>query len=526
MKEHHKKVGNALKINSKQILSQTADIQKILRKFALQTAVKLKILYKHILKSFLKTFVLTFFICIFVLILQFLWLEIDELAGKGLELDIIVKLLFHTSVTFVPTAFPLAILMSSLMTFGNLGEYYELVAVKSGGISLWQVMKPLFILCIVFSVTAFVFSNDLLPVATLKAKSLLHDVRQKKLAFDIKEGIFYHDIDDYVIRAEKKSPDGNSIYNIKIYDHKKKRGNTSVIVADSGRITLSKSSKKIIFKLYNGCNYTDLVDAEDYKSKTQFERMTFDEQILKFDIADFDLTRTREDLFKSHYSMLNISQLSHSIDSLEKRYDKRKSTYEESFTRRFNNLLAARSTGKEPPTWSDTNTKLVTELKFPIMTSFPENEHSSIIIQANSLCINTMDNISFNKRDFKSQQSNIKRYQQVEHKKFTLSIACLLFFFIGAPLGAIIRKGGLGFPIVISVLFFVFYYVISISLERVAIAGGTTMIIGVWTSSIILLPIGIFLTYKAGNDAPLFDEDNWSRTTNTISHLFAIKRKS
>lgn len=478
------------------------------------------------MKSFLGTFVLTFCICVFILLLQFLWVYIDELAGKGLEIDVIVKLLFHTSVTFVPTAFPLAILMSSLMTFGNLGEYYELVAMKSGGISLWKIMKPLVVLCVIFSVTAFIFSNDLLPVATLKSKSLLHDVRQKKLAFDIKEGIFYKDIDNYVIRADKKSADGNTIYNVKIYDHSKKKGNTDVIVADSGLITLSKSSKKIIFRLYNGYNYIDLVDADDYKTKNQFERMHFEEQLLKFDIADFDLTRTQEDLFKSHYSMLNIAQLHHAIDSLEERRDKRIETYEENLPRRFNNLETLKVNSKERTSKPQPSSNVITELSWPIMSSFPKKEQNSVINQANTLCINTLDHITFNKKDFDSQNSNIKRYQQVEHKKFTLSIACLLFFFIGAPLGAIIRKGGLGMPIVVSVLFFVLYYVVSISLERVAIAGGCNIFVGVWTSSIILLPIGIFLTQKATTDAPLFDEDNWSRISFRIRQIFAKKRKS
>jgi len=256
-------------------------------------------------------------VALFILLLQFLWKYIDDLVGKGLEWYIIAKLMFYASSTFVPLALPLAVLLSSLMTFGNMGEHYELVAMKAAGISLRKAMKPLIILSMIISIAAFLFSNYVLPVANLKFGSLLYDVRQQKLAFNINEGIYYHGLEGFVIRVGKKAKDNKTIYDVKIYNHSKNQGNLMVTTAESGTMQLSPNQKNLIFTLYNGYRYNEIINVSRYRINRPFESLKFNKQVLNFDLAQFQLNRTNEDLFKSHYSMLNIRQLNNSIDSFK-----------------------------------------------------------------------------------------------------------------------------------------------------------------------------------------------------------------
>ena len=245
----------------------------------------MKKLYQYIIKSFLGTFVLTFFIVVFIWVMQFVWLYVDDLVGKGLEIKIIAELLFYTSITAIPMSLPLALLLALLMCFGNLGEHYELVAMKASGISMWRAMRPLLYFSLVLSVLAFFISNSLIPIATLKWRTLLTDVQRQKLAFNIKEGVFYKDIEGYVIYVERKGKDGSSIYGVKIYDHNDHNGNTKIISADSGMMTMSPNQRNIIFTLYNGHNYTDITTSDNYKETRPFERMSFKQEQLKFSLA-------------------------------------------------------------------------------------------------------------------------------------------------------------------------------------------------------------------------------------------------
>lgn len=460
----------------------------------------MKKLYKLILKSFLGSFVFTFFIVIFVLLMQFLWVYVDDLVGKGLSFKIIMELFFHASVTFVPMALPLAILLASIMSFGDLGEHYELVAIKASGISVWTAMRPLFIFSVMLSGLAFIFSNSINPVATLKFKTLLFDVRRQKLAFDIKEGVFYKDIEDYVIYVDKKGEDGSTIYGVKIYDHTDHQGNNKIMVADSGVMSLSPNQRSIIFTLYNGCNYTeDNSNKENYKVKRPFERMSFREEQIKFSLASFDLTRSSEDIYKSYQAMMNIHQLSTALDSLERHYDTRQEDFSRGFERRLANYVAI---GSSPLTVSssDTNSQLSTtncQLEWPLIEHLDPAVRTRVLEIASGTARTAKDNVAFNKQDLEAQHLNINRHKKEWHKKFTLSFACIIFFLIGAPLGTIIRKGGLGLPVVVSVLFFVIYYIISTVAERTAEYGDLNMFLGVWLSSLIILPVGLFLTIKA-----------------------------
>lgn len=412
-------------------------------------------------------------------------------------------------------ALPLAILLSSLMCFGNLGEFYELVAMKASGISTWKVMRPLFIFSIVMSLVAFIFSNNVLPVATLKSKVLLRDVRKQKMSFDIPEGMFYKGIDGYSIRVGKKGADGNSLYDVIIYDHSEYKGNTKVTTADSATIALSPSQKEIVFTLYNGFNYNDLIDDKDYKVRRQFEKMSFQKQYISFDISDFDMQESDESSVKGHQSLLNISQLNIAIDSLQNNNIDKRNSYKESFKNRFQHLKTKELTKKKE--FAESEIDSLTTFKWPLLENFGENEQKSIINMALTSSKSHSDNISININDFERQDTNIRKHQQVMHEKFSLSIACLLFFFIGAPLGAIIRKGGLGLPIVVSVIFFVIYYIITITSQRIAIAGDIPVFLGVWLSSIILLPIGIFLTIKATTDSAILDRESWKKALGFFS---------
>ena len=466
------------------------------------------------MKSFIGTFIFTFFIAVFILLMQFLWTYLDDLVGKGLGFDVLGKLIFYTAITFVPMAMPLAILLSSLMCFGNLGEFYELVAMKASGISVWKIMRPLLIFSIAMSITAFVFSNNVLPVATLKSKTLLRDVRKQKMSFDIPEGMFYKGIDGYTIRAGKKGADGSTLYDMMIYDHTAYKGNVKVTIADSATIALAPSQKEVVFTLYHGYNYNEVIDDKEYKARRPFEKMKFDKQYVSFDISDFDMTQSDGSALKGHQSMLNINQLIVAIDSLEQSSVERHISYKNSFKNRLQHLSSKDIISNTRNKKVDIDT--ITVFKWPLLDNFGENEKKSIINMSISATKNQIDNIDLNIRDFERQETNIRKHQQVMHEKFSLSIACLLFFFIGAPLGAIIRKGGLGLPIVISVVFFVIYYIITITSQRIAVAGDMPIFLGVWLSSIIILPIGIFLTIKATTDSALLDRDSWKKTFRKI----------
>lgn len=457
----------------------------------------MKKLYKLILKSFLGSFVFTFFIVIFVLLMQFLWVYVDDLVGKGLSLKILMELFFHASITFVPMALPLAILLASIMSFGDLGEHYELVAIKAAGISIWTAMRPLFIFSIMLSGLAFIFSNSINPVAMLKFKTLLFDVRRQKLAFDIKEGVFYKDIENYVIYVDKKGKDGSTIYGVKIYDHTDRDGNSKIMVADSGMMSLSPNQRSIIFTLYNGHNYTeDRSDKQTFKFNRPFERMSFREEQIKFSLASFDLTRSNEDMYKSYQAMMNIQQLTTALDSLERNFDNKQQKFTQGFAQRLGNYekvkgetLGVRS-DFPPSTPSST-------LTWPLIAHLNPNDRTRVLEMATGTARTAKENVAFNNQDLGAHRLNIKKHKKELHKKFTLSFACIIFFLIGAPLGTIIRKGGLGLPVVVSVLFFVIYYIISTVAERMAEFGDLNMFLGVWLSSIVILPIGLFLTFKA-----------------------------
>ncbi len=479
----------------------------------------MKKLHKLVLQSYIGPFFVTFFIALFILLMQFLWKYIDDLVGKGLEWYVIGELLFYSSATFVPLALPLAVLLSSIMTMGKMGEHYELVAFKSAGISLRRIMWPMVMISFVLVLAAFFFSNNVLPVANLKSLSLLYDVRQHRPAFNITEGIYYHGIDNFVIRVDKKTNGGNTLRGIKIYDHSERRGNVNLTLAEWGTMAVTPDQRYLILTLYNGTNYQEAGSGNPRDSDRPFQRLYFDKQVRKFDLSMFELERTDQELFKGNFRMLNLNQLVFFEDSLSTELDKRKDSYIKSYRRRFSLM-------PDPDTLQGS---LISPERFRYvdMDYVRKSPVSELMMLDNAMDI-IRSNRSLSERshqEFRDRQRTLARYQIEFHRKFTLSFACIVLFLIGAPLGAIIRKGGFGLPLVVSVLLFVVFHVISMMGEKMVREGVLEAHQGMWLSSVVLLPVGILLTYKATTDSPVLDMDIYKSSIEKITNKVALLRK-
>jgi lipopolysaccharide export system permease protein len=473
---------------------------------------KAKRLHILLLKSFAGPFALTFLIVIFIMVMQFLFKYINDLIGKGLEFPVVSEFLLYLTASMVPMALPLAILMAALMTFGNLGEYYELTAMKSSGISLIRIMLPLIILIVFMSFGAFAFSNYVIPVANLKFRSLLWDIQRKRPAFNIVEGIFYNGIEGFSMRIDRRDPNTNMLYGIRIYDHTDRKGNNMVTVADSGFMEVSSDDTYLIFTMYSGCTYVEI--DSDRKNRQGFtfpdRRDYFQEQSMLIELTGFGLDRTDESLFKSNTSMMSLGMLEHYQDSFKTEIGRIYDGLEETLiTRTYNTyrragprFVAARQARKDT---------VIYRLNIDsVFLSLPDRNRAQTLESALSQARASMNFISTSESNSSSKVSRLRRYQIEIHRKFTLSIACLIFFFIGAPLGAIIRKGGLGMPTVISVLFFLVWYILSMSGEQFARDSALAPFAGMWLSSVILLPIGIWLTYKSMTDSALLNMETYS----------------
>lgn len=433
--------------------------------------------------------------------MQFLWKYVDDMVGKGLEWNIIAQLLFYASFTFVPMALPVSVLLSSLMTFGNLGERYELVAVKAAGISLRRIMVPMTVLALLFSIGAFYYANIVFPYANLKFRTILYDVRQKKSAFNIREGIWYHGLEGYVIKVGRKEADNVTLRDIMIYDHTKYQGNTNLTLADSGKMQQTADGNFLLLTLYNGYNYEEKT-GRNSEVKRPFQRTQFGEEVIKFDLSQFKMTRTNDEFFRSAYYMLNVEQLTDAADSLSKEIEKKAGNLEQSLLSYYTFLQKAALT--------DSSASHIKRIPVsPNLEGRNDDEKLRIVSNALSLAKNAKGSFEFNQQNLKETLTLKARYEIEWHRKYTLSLACLALFLIGAPLGAIIRKGGLGMPMVVSVLLFVIYHVISFTGEKAARSGIADSWKGMWVSTMIFLPIGIFLTYKASTDSAMMDAEKY-----------------
>lgn len=456
---------------------------------------------------------MTFFIAMFVFFMMFIFKYIDDFVGKGIDAGVLAELFFYFSLTTIPMALPLAILLSSLMTFGNLGEHFELTAMKSAGLPLQKVMSPLVVTTICLSVGAFYFSNNILPYTNLKAGSLLYDVRESKPALLFKEGVFNNSIQGFSIRVDKKEKDGRTLGDIMIYDHRDMKGNTTVLSAKYGKMEETSDKKFLVLTLKEGVSYKEMNENPKDALSRPMIRDKFAERVIRFDLSEFKMNRTNEELFKSNYQMMTISQLNIVSDSLKIKNKKRRMDY----SKQLNNSYYSR-TSKYLSKLDSGKIELASENYF---ASLPKSQKLSIIEAATNMARNAKASAEGIQSDLVAEEFSIFRCNIEWHRKFTLSIACLVLFFIGAPLGAIIRKGGLGMPVVVSVIFFISFHILSITGEKLAKEGEMPPYQGMWMATIILLPVGIFLTIKATSDSTLFDMNAY---IDPVKRLFARKK--
>jgi len=457
-----------------------------------------------ILQAFIKPFLVTFAIVMFVLLMLFLFKYIDDLVGKGFEWYVILELIGYQCAVQLSMALPLSMLLSSIMTFGNLGESYELVAIKAAGVSLRKAMTPLFVLVGFFSASSFLFSDYILPVVNLKMGSLLWDVRNKKADFLIKPGVFNTTIPGYAIRAKGKNEEGTVLYDLMIYDHRNGNAGKNILIAKEGFIHNSADNKFMILKLKDGVRYEDSrsKNAKNYDPRQQFMRFRFKETEQKFSMEAFEMQRTDESLFRAHHQMLNIKQLKHYSDSNQVAMDSIGNIMVlESFN--YFNYFA--------PYYKTNITKLDTVPAYKhIMTDVvPQNMQRTVMDNAINQATQLKDILMNKNLEYKQYEDKGIRYNIEFHRKFTLAVSCLLLFGIGAPLGAIIRKGGLGLPVVMAIIFFLIYHVISTMAEKSAKDGSLDPMIGMWMAIIVLTPLAVFLTYKSTTDSALFDIDQY-----------------
>lgn len=471
------------------------------------------------LQTFLPLFLMTFLICLFIVLMQFLWRYIDEMVGKGLTIAVLGELFFYAALTFVPMALPLAILLASLMTFGNLGEHFELTAMKASGISLLRTMRPLIITMFVIATAAFFFQNNVLPIAQTKMWTLLYSVRQKSPEVEIPESVFYDQIPGYNLYVEHKDRETGTLHSMMIYDVSKGFENARIILADSGRMSITEDKTHLFLRLWNGEQFENLRESNGGKSKAgvPYRRETFDikEILVPFD-ANFN--RMDEAGMRNQFVGKDITRLRQSIDSINHRVDSIGNNYADMILNSTRLDIDIPST-REARLKSDTHRHNTQQSQAPseaarniivdsVLTGSGANGmQRSILQQALAKAKRNYQDYEFKSLSMEDDRKNIRRHEIELMKKFTLSFACIIFFFIGAPLGAIIRKGGLGTPIVISVILFIIYYIIDNSGYKLARDGRWEVWQGMWLSSAVLLPLGIFFTYKAVNDSAVFNAD-------------------
>ncbi len=439
----------------------------------------------------------------FVLLMLFLWKYIDDLIGKGFQWYTILQLMMYASATNVAMALPLSVLLSSIMTYGTLGENYELVAIKAAGISLGRALYPMIIVVIMLSVGAFMFSDYMLPVANLKFFNLLYDVRQQKSASLIKIDVFNSSFPGYTIRVGGKSADDRLLYNVMIYQRIQGVNNNIVTFAREGEMFRSPNDSLLILKLRDGKRWDEEPRGEGgYNVRQTLTRFSFKETEQKLPLTAFNLHHTDEKLFKGSYQMLSSRQLQDTFKKVQK---------ETQASLRLNFLMVTPYFKYFTMPHKPAAFKPIKIKNDRILSAFSVDEQLAAVTNAGATATSITDIIHQKSDNYLTQSSVLRRYQVEYQKKFTLSAACLVLFFIGAPLGAIIRKGGLGLPVVISVVFFLIYYIISTIGEKYAKEGGLPPAIGTWIAIAVLTPIGLFLSYKAANDSVLFDMEVYKR---------------
>ncbi|HPT42908.1 MAG TPA: LptF/LptG family permease [Paludibacteraceae bacterium] len=473
----------------------------------------------YVIKSFLAYFFMTFFICILILMMQFTWKHLAELVGKGVEWKVLAEFFWYTTLQTVPMALPLAILLAALMNFGNLGENFELIAMKSAGISLFRIMRGLIVFIAFICVAAFFFSNNVLPIAQNKLWTLIFSLRQKSPEFEIPEGEFYSEINGINLYVRHKVPEKKLLKDLMIYDFSNGFDNATVTLADSGRVQFTADNKYLKMTLLSGESFENLKQpGNSSATNIPYRRETFSTKEMLIDF-DTEFNRFDESILKDQHISKNIVQLTNTIDSVSKIVKARGNEQAVDMIKiQFAKFQVNDSVGIKKQ-----NAKINPDSLF--MSLAQEKMEEAMRVSQENLRA-AREKIDFNKVMLEEPTYYVRRHQVEWHRKFTLSFACLIFFFIGAPLGAIIRKGGLGLPVVISVLMFIFYYIIETSGYKMAREGFWEVYQGMWLSSAVLLPIGLFLTYKAVTDASLFRSEQYVKILEkTVDFLTNFWRK-
>lgn len=501
----------------------------------------MKIIDRFVLGAFLKPFFVALIVMILFLLMQFVWVYIDDLVGRGVEWYYILELLFYASASVVPRALTLAVLLGSIMTFGAMGEHYELAAMKSSGLSLFRIMRPLIIFMVFVCVGAFLFSNYVIPVANFKSGSLLRNITNAKPALNIRQGVFYSGIEGYSIKiGEKFGENNNQLRNIYIYDHSADAGNMKVITASSGFMEVSKDDKFLDINLFHGNSYEDMLPKErKARDNYEFVKTDFDTSLIKFNLSAFENSDMRASGSKG-FDMLNINQIDDAVDSLESTFAERVDQFTDQMESKYTFMALEKELDsletpvnyeelalKKEAVLSNGKTESYAALNDTLLKNLDPPSRSQVVQNALRIARSNKAYFENTKQEFSWREKHIVRYEIEWQKKFSLSFTCLVLFFIGAPLGAIIRKGGLGMPVVVSIFIFLIYHVTSYSFEKLGRELVWSPFMAMWVANFYLLPFGIFLTYKSANDSAIFNTELYLKPFRKISDIFArIKRKS
>lgn len=464
---------------------------------ALPSFIRPKRLHVLVLKAFVGPFAVTFIVAVFLLLTQFLLKYLDELTGKGLGAGVFSELIFYLSFNMYPRALPLAVLLASLMTFGNLGQYNELTAIKSAGISMVRIMAPVFWVVVGLTFASFLFYETILPVTNGAGYSLLYDARHKKPSLSLTEGAFYGGLQHFSIRVEKKDEKGDLLRGVMIYDHREKRGNADLIVADSGRMYTTADQKQLALELFSGTRYYEYRSEKNSHNSTEFVRMGFERLQIFFDLSEFEMSRTDQEQFSSNSLLMTRSELHHEIDSLKVRIDK---MHEDGVNRfpQHNHYWGRNQRG------SDTLGPIANKPEFSL-DSLTGPEKGNLLKNAINGVRTKVFAVEGRIETEKGFQKRIAENQVNILMKSAAAVTCIIMFLIGAPLGAIVKKGGLGMPVLLATIFFVIYYVISMIGEKMAKQLVISPEVGMWMANVALLPFGLLFINLARKDASLFD---------------------
>ncbi len=471
----------------------------------------IKKLDKLIFKSFIGPFIVTFFIALFVLIMQTLWKYIDDLVGKGLDILTILQFVWYASATLLMLAMPIAILISSIMTFGNLGESFELVAIKSAGISLLRFMRPLMLFTVLLCIITFLFSNYLVPYSQLKFVTLYRDILVKKPALDLKQGIFYTGIESYAIKVGKKEPDGNKIEKVLIYDQTNPLQDNTII-AKTGKMEVTPDNNYLAFNLQNGNRYQEKGNFGD--TATEYIKLEFKTFKKLFDLSAFQHKKGDEEVFKNNYRMLSAKQLGKNIDSISKKND---SVFLVQ-TKNLKNIMPYLTDSAIK--FSSVNVQNINKKD----SIFPDSAVAVLYDRALAKANEIKNLLVFSSSDITLKKDDLINHKIEWQRKFSFSLACMVLFFIGAPLGSIIRKGGMGMPLVVAIIFFLIFHLLNMFGEKFVKNHTLSPFMGMWLAVMVLTPVGVFLTYKAMNDSQLFNKEFYTRMGSKLKGIIA-KRK-